>query len=307
MPELILINGDEEFLKERMAQQEIALRLITDIHTFDYTDIDQYLEEISTPLIFGGIRAFIVNNCKQVPELPDGFDVLVAISSGKKKLSDARASKTHEFPIFKTYSNNNEVVKWILNEGKSLNIDLSRVATALFLNNGKSLRKLYSEIKKLAVVTPPGGTVTPEIARSLLCFSAELTPKDIVEAVCEGNTLKALSFYDKLQQFADETGWVLAYMQRHVIQQLRIEILSQRGLKSDDISQTLEIHPYVFRQVHEPRLGYWTMDSLRSSLEVFCTLDLSHKRGDVGTELGLELELIRLSEEAKNVVKHRNR
>lgn len=300
MPELIIINGEEEFLKERAALNEIQTRLIRHTSVYDNDDIDNYLEELNTPLLFGGTRAFIINNCKKIPELPSGSDVLVVVS-GKKKLEDKRASLVHDFPTLKSYANNNEVIKWILKEGSSLNIDLSRVAAALFINNGKSLRKLYSEIKKLAAVSPMGGIVTPEIARSLLCFSAELTPKDIVESVCEGHTLKALAFYDKMQQFADETGWIIAYMQRHIIQQLKIEALSKRGLKPYDISGMLGIHSFVFTQTWEPRLGCWTVESLCDSLQTFCRLDLAHKRGDSSASFGLESELIRLSEEAKNV------
>lgn len=300
MSELIIINGEEEFLKERAAYNEIKTRLIQHFSVYDTDSLDSYLEEINTPLLFNGTRAFIVTGCKKVPEFPSGNDLLIAISA-KKKLDDKRASHIYDFPSLKTYANNNEVIKWILQEGSSFNIDLSRIASALFINNGKSLRKLYSEIKKLAVVAPSGGTVTPETARSLLCFSAELTPKDVVESVCEGNTLKALAFYDKLQQFADETGWIIAYMQRHVILQLKMQTLAQRGMSSDEISSSLEIHPFVFRQTYQWRLGSWTLDSLRSSLKAFCCLDLSHKRGDTSVNFGLEAEIIRLSEEAKNV------
>lgn len=305
MPELIIINGEEDFLKERTADNEISSRLIENVIKYNYSDIDQYLEEIRTPLLFGGSRAFLINECKQVPVLPDGQDILILIS-GKKKIEDKRASIVHDFPTLKTYSNNNEVIKWIIKEGNSLNIDLSRVATALFMNNGKSLRKLYSEIRKLAVMLPSGGTITPEIARSLLCFSAELTPKDIIESICDGNTLKSLAFYDKLQQNADETGWIIAYMQRHVIQFIKIESLSSRGMKSGDIASNINIHPFVFKQIYESRIGNWTISSLQQSLSYLCELDLLHKCGSRSADFGLETEIIRLSEEAKNVRQRNN-
>lgn len=299
MPELIIINGSEEFLKERAVETEIQTRLIKNISKYDYDDLEKYDEDRCSPMLFGGTRAFVINNCKKIPELPHDSDILITVS-GTKKLSDKRASVVHEFNALKTYANNNDVIKWIIKEGTTFNIDLSRVAGPLFMNSGKSLRKLHSEIKKLSIVTSPGTQVTPEIAKTLLCFSAELTPKEIVDSVCEGNTGKALAYYDKLQAMNDETGWIIAYMQRHLIQTLKIELMRERKLKSDNISEILGIHPYVYKQSFEPRIGLWSIDSLRIGLENMCDLDLAHKRGDSSSDFGLEIELIRLSEEAKN-------
>lgn len=303
MSELIIINGEEEFLKEKAVDDEISGRLIQDVSRYD--DIDQYIDDISTPSLFGAVKAFVITNCKKIPPLPYGSDVLIVVS-GKKKLEDKRATIVYDFPTLKTYSNNNEVVKWIIKEGNKLNIDLSRVATALFINSGKSLRKLYSEMKKLAVVTPPGTAVTPEIAKSLLCFSAELTPKDVIESICEGNTIKALAYHDKLQKYADETGWILAYMQRHVMQFLKMELYLKNGAAKDDLAGIMDVHPYMFKQAYEPRLGLWTIDSLKSSLQTLCDLDIANKRGLESATFGLEAEIIRLSEEVKHVRQRSN-
>lgn len=301
MPDLVIINGEEDFLKEKAVKDELSTRLINDVSYFSDKEIDLYLESINYPLMFGGSRAFVITECKQIPDLPSGSDLLIVVSSGKKKLSDSRATRSYDFPILKTYFNNNEVIKWIIKEGNAFNIDLSRVASALFINNGKSLRKLYSEIRKLAVLAPPGSTVTPELARSLLCFSAELTPKDIIESICEGNALKALAYHDKLQQLGNETGWIIAYMQRHVISHLKIELLLKQGTKKDDLPGILDIHPFLFKQTFERRIKLWSIDSLKNSLKTLCTLDLLHKKGSNAAEFGLESEIIRLSEEAKNV------
>jgi DNA polymerase III delta subunit len=294
---VILISGEEELLMERAALDEAASMLPDSVLRF--RDAALYAEEAACRPIGGGRRVFIVWS-SSVPRLPADPDVLIVVS--KKKLDLATAARRLDFPKLKTYDDKNEVVAWVIKEGDRRNIDLRRVATGLFVNSRKSLRKLASEVRKLSVLVP-SGPVTPEDVRSVLPFSADLTPKEIVEAVCEGYPVKAVAYVDRLQEANDETGWIIAFLQRHVIQQLRVELLSASGLGPQDVAKRIEMHPFVFKKVVEPRLGLWKPSSLRFSLAELCRLDLAHKRGKKSAVIGLEAEVIRLSEEAKNNVK----
>jgi DNA polymerase III delta subunit len=298
---LVLIDGDEEFLKERAAIDEAAGFLNGSPIVFHLPeDLPKYLEEI-----YSGIdsqRSFVLFGVKDIPPLPPGpSDLLVAVSDGKKKLESPIAKRSTTFTKLKSFDDKNEVVPWILKEGNRLNIDLSRVASALFVNCGEGLRKLSSEIRKLAVLTPPGGVVTPEVAKSVMCFSAELRPGAVVSAVCEGNPVKALAIYDKLQEAGDETGWILTYMQRHVLQHLRIFALKDSGLSPDRCAEIAGVHPFLYRKAVRDRHGLWTMKSLALGLRTLCELEVAHKTGDPSVRVGLESEIVRLSEEAKNV------
>lgn len=300
MPSLILVNGEEELLKERAARDEARASLTSPPLEYDgREDLAPYVEEAQMAPLDGLGRTFIIWGVTEVPPLPEGDnDVLVAVSAGKKPLSDPRARRVHNFPKLKAYDDNNDVLRWILKEGESLNIDLTRVAGALFVNCGGGLRKLSSEIRKLAVITTPGGVVTPDKARPVMCFSAELTPKNVIDAVCEGQTSRALAFFDKLQDMGDETGWVLAYMQRHVVQQIRLEALVGRNVP--DAADRMGLHPFIFRKMKESRLGLWSRESLLFSINTLCELDVMHKSGNSFACHGLEFEVIRLSEEARN-------
>lgn len=291
---------------ERAARDEARMSLASDILEFHFPkDEERYTYETQTSLLDPAPRAFIVWGSKEVPPLPAGPNDTLVFVGGKKPLPDTRAKRTVVFPKLKTYDDNNEVLRWILKEGDHFNIDLSRIASALFVNSGNCLRKLASEIAKLAAVTPPGSVVTPEIARGLICFSAELSPKEIIDSISDGNTAKALAYHDKLQERNEETGWILAYMQRHVLQQLKMESLQSRKESADSAADRLGVHPYIYRKVLIPRLGLWTKESLSESLGVLCDLDIAHKRGDESSKFGLQLEIIRLSQEACDVIKRR--
>lgn len=306
MASLILIAGEEEFLMERAARDEARMSLASEILEFTFPkDEERYNYEIQTPLLEASSRAFIVWEAKEIPTLPSGDSDTLVFVCGKKPIPDVRAKRTVTFPKLKTYDDNNEVLRWILKEGEHANIDLSRIAGALFVNTGNCLRKLSSEIEKLAAAVPSGSVVTPDVARGLICFSAELTPKEIIDAICDGHTAKALAYHDRLQERNEETGWILAYMQRHVLQQLKLEQLHERNDSADFAAECLGIHPFIYRKVIAPRRGLWKRPSLTASLETLCDLDIAHKKGDDSAKFGLQLEIIRLSEEAKDVVKHR--
>lgn len=298
MATLIILNGDEEFLKERAALEEARSLLLPSLSIFRFPDgLSSYLEDSAMLPLDGAARGFVVFNAKTIPLLPEGKDdVLIVCSTDGTKLDDPRAIRTKIYPKLKTFDDNNEVIKWILKEGQSFNIDLIRVASGLFVNCGNGLRKLSSEITKIAVLTPPGGVASPEDVRSVLCFSAELTPKHVIDAVCEGNIARAIAFYDKLQEGGDETGWIIAYMQRHVLQMLQLAEL--KGTPPGDAAARMNVHPFVYKKMVSSRSGLWSIESLLAGFATLCDLDIAHKSGDLCADMSLELEIIRLAEES---------
>lgn len=308
MPALVLVNGEEDFLMERAARDEASASLAEDV--FEYRlpgQLEAYAYDSQAPIEPGRSRAFILWDAASVPVMPEGEkDILIAVAaSARKPLSDPRAKRVHNFPKLKGFDDNNEVIKWSLKEGDRFNIDLSRVAAALFVSCGNCPRKISSEIEKLSVLTPRGSTVSPDVARSVLCFSAELNPRQVVDAICDGHTAKALAFYDKLQEANDETGWIIAFMQRHVLQCLRVEALAESGASADSAASVLGVHPFVYRKTLLPRRGLWTKQSLSRSIDTLCEMDVAHKRGSDSARFCLETEIIRLSEEAKDVKQRR--
>jgi DNA polymerase III delta subunit len=134
-----------------------------------------------------------------------------------------------------------------------------------------------------------------------MCFSADLTPQSVIDSICEGHPAVALAFLDKLQEGKDETGWVVAFLQRHVMRQSCMQSLHDEGVPRQDAARQLNVHPYMYEKMAESRLGLWSTASLFLSFEILCELDIAHKRGDGSARLGLELEIVRLSEEAKDV------
>lgn len=307
MSTLVLLNGDEDFLIERAIRDECALSLVGSPSEFSLPkQLEAYLYASQLPLLVAsGGRVFVLWDVIEIPSLPvsDGDTLICVAKNSKKPLIDKRAKRTQSLNKLKSYADNNDVLRWILKEGEQFNIDLSRVANALFMNCGNSLRKISSEIEKISILSSKGAVVAPEDVRGLMCFSADLTPQPITEAICEGNSIKALVFYDKLQELNDETGWIIAYLQRHVIQYLKFGILVEKQTPDSEIAEALGLHPFIYRKTLQNRRGLWTKQSLVRSINTLCELDIAHKKGELSARFGLELEITRLAEESKKNVR----
>lgn len=298
MGTLVLINGDDEFLKECAADDEVSVSLMERKRVFKFPEqIPEYEDYVDICSIGSQQEAVVVLNASDVPRINKDAFIIVVSSSGKT-LSSKEAKRVIEVKKPKPYNDGAEYVRWILKEGEKLNIDLSRVASALFVNSGMDLRKIRSEIRKLKILSDSGDAMDPAVARDVMCFSAELTPKHVIDAICDGHPTKAIAFYDKLQERGDETGWIIAYMQRHVLQCLRAKVMQHAGRSFEEISASLGIQLSFFRNLVIPRLNLWSISSLQKSLDTLCKLDILHKRGVDVSRWGLEPEIIRLSEEA---------
>ncbi len=301
MSQLIIINGDEDFLKNRAALDCVSASLIESVAYLNLPDnLDRYLFESQTCSFDLRPRVYVLNNVIDIPELPFHDQDLLIVIAGKKQLSDSRSKLTLNFSKLKAYDDNNEVVYWIEKEGEQHNIDLSNVAVHLFVSCGNCLQKLSSEIEKLADFSVEGSTVTHEIVYKIVGFSAELTPKSIIDAISRGRTGLAVSLLSLLQERGDESGWVISYMQHHLTQILKMKLMSQNNEKEDRIITSLGVSPFVYRKFLFDHMKIWSVKSLRESLEFFCELEVLHKRGVPAATL-LELEIVRLSEEARNV------
>jgi len=303
MSSLILISGEEDFLSETEARREALSSLASE--TFEYNipdDLESYIHDSQTQFMSGKSRVFILWGVKDIPVLPGSeLDTIICVAPpGKRILQDKRAKRSFVFPKLKSFQDNNDVVKWIIREGDFFNINLNRIAGALFVNSGTCLRKLHREIEKIAASVPPGTIVSPDEARSLIVFSTEVTPRDIIDAICDGHTHKAIAYLDKLQERADETGWIIAYMQRHVVQQLKLRESFELKL-TGDVAKSIGVHPFILKKLLLTRLDLWTTKFLMTSLGTLCDLDVAHKRGDGSARFGLESEIIRMSEEVNNV------
>jgi DNA polymerase III delta subunit len=291
---IIIICGEDDFLIEKASLEEIRSLLVDkqiQCSYFEYEEFKDLESVLDQPV------CYVVKNCEQI-ELPsinkEGVSYIFLVKPGVDISEKIKVDRRLYIRKFKVSDSKNEVMSWILNEGERLNIDLSRVAGALFVNCGNRPRKIYSEILKLKTLVGTG-QVTPEQAKRVLSFSAELNPKIIIDAISNGKTSLALSYYDRLQEKGDETGWILSFLHNFVLQLLKVKYM--RSIGKANAQESLSLNPYIYNNHILPHLDKWSLESLKTSASVLADLDLINKKGGILSDFLLESEIIRLSEE----------
>lgn len=265
MPVLFIINGDNEFLKERKAREVSESFLPFETFEFRMPDDEMKYNFFSqSPAFSSRRRSFIIWDAVSVPRISDYDDALIVVSDTDHKLSDEKAQTTVSIPNFRKDS---DFIDWILEEGERRKIDLNRVAGALFVNNGICLRKIASEIEKLSVIVDSNSTVSPEEAKSVMCMTSSPSPSLIVDLVLNGKMNSIPSVLDVM----DENN---AYVISVLIHDL------QRLLSKD----LLKTHT----------------ETVKKSIRTFCELDKRHRTGDSFVRIALEIELLKLAEEFSN-------
>jgi DNA polymerase III delta subunit len=275
---ILIIDGDDDFLVERAAREE-AISFLSENESLEFflpNDSDSLQEYLNTPSFQEERRSVIIHGASSIPDFKND-DLLIFTKIGQKF-----DTLNYKIVTIRSPKNENETLQWILKEGGKLNIDLTRVAHALFVSCGSCLRKIVAEIEKISVVTQQGSVVTPEEAKSVLCFSAELRPVQMLESILEGNSAKVLVYFDKFEENND-IGWILSYMHRHVSQALQY-----RKFPDSKVS-------FLVKELSTK------MKSLSSSVDTFCELDGLFRSGKPSARLGLSFELVRMAEEIKNV------
>lgn len=275
---VLVIEGDDDFLVERAAREE-AISYLSENESLEFFlpgDSDSFQEYLNVPSFKEERRSVVIHGATLIPDIKND-DLLIFTKIGQK----LDATK-HKIVTIRSPKNENEILQWVLREGETLSIDLTRVAHALFVSCGSCLRKIVMEIEKISMITQKGGVVTQEEAKSVLCFSADLKPIQMLEAILEGNSAKTLAYFDKFEENND-IGWILSYMHRHVSQALQFKKFPNSKV------------PFFAKELS------FKMKSLSRSVDTFCELDGLFRSGKPSARLGLGFELVRMAEDIKNV------
>lgn len=287
---ITVVTGPDEFLKERFVSEEISATLHSNVKIFrnDYIP-DQYE--------LGEVNAFL--HYDSLPSLDDSLTNVVLLNQSKPFESSIQCRSVH-IPALKSFDNNNEVLSWILSEGKRFNIDLTNVASALFVNSGIRLRKLSSEVRKISEICETGAKVNLTDVKNLISLSAEITPHGIVNAINDGQPDLALRIYDRLNAQEDETGWIQAFLLNHVTTLIRVIALSELNLGLSAICSNLALHPYVVTNQYMTIVKKWSIKTLSDSSACLIKAGVLHRSGKPGADFLIQSEILRLSREARN-------
>jgi DNA polymerase III subunit delta len=197
----------------------------------------------------------------------DRTTILVAIvRSDKLPAIWAEAGKKGEVvehAKFKTYDDDNDVVRWIVKEAtsKSVGIRLGKgVPEALYSFVGHDLGHLAGEVQKLALLVGRGNEATIEHLRFVLSPSPTAEAWQVAEAVADKDFCRAMNLLSTLYKSEGEDANVpIAYaLMKQIEKLMTLRYMLDAKMTEQDIASALGVNP--------KRVKYMLMPARKHSL-----------------------------------------
>ncbi|MEA3335979.1 MAG: DNA polymerase III subunit delta [Chloroflexota bacterium] len=202
---------------------------------------------------------------------------------GQATIVSCKAPKPQELPAW--------INKRVKAKGATIDRDAAQDMAAFV---GPNLRLLDSELEKLVAYRGGDGEITRQDVRLLVPYAQEANVFDMVDAIGQRNSAKALRLLRELER----DGAAPLYLLSMIVRQFRIlvQVSDQmsRGLGQYDIAKAIGLHPYptekAMRQVQQ-----WRLADLKAVYDRLLETDLSIKTGKLADDLALDLLVLELS------------
>ncbi len=178
---------------------------------------------------------------------------------------------------------------WITKRAKSINVAITKDATALLANFiGNNLRLLANELDKLATYVGEGGTISANDIRLLSAHVQEARIFDLTDALAQRNRKQALNILHDLLSDGEPPLKLISTITSQVRSLLLVKELSQKGMRSAQIASTLSISPFIVEKALR-QVGKFNMTQLENSYRQLMATDAALKRSRLAPEMALDL------------------
>lgn len=178
---------------------------------------------------------------------------------------------------------------WITKRAKSINVAITKDATALLANFiGNNLRLLANELDKLATYVGDGGTISANDIRQLSAHVQEARIFDLTDALAQRNRKQALNILHDLLSDGEPPLKLISTITSQVRSLLLVKELSQKGMRSAQIASTLSISPFIVEKALR-QVGKFNMAQLENAYRQLMATDAALKRSRLAPEMALDL------------------
>ena len=320
---LYVLYGSESYFMQNI-QQQLRKYVLEDerdaISTYDLeeTPIEDIITDAETYPMFSSKKLIIATNAtfltaqrqpasavdhdvdRLVQYLSQPVDYSVIVLTTKSDTLDNRKKITKNLKkqatvIPCTSIRANELRKWVKQVATDLHVHIDPAAYEVFEREETvQLYQLQNELQKLALYVGDGGTITREIAESLVSASTTSSSLRLVDAVIEKNVKETFMIYQQLMQAKEEPIAIIALLSFQFRTILQVKILKDKGYHQQAIQKKMKAHPFVI-QIAYKRERRFSYSYLREAIQILAETDAQIKRGTVEKELALELTLLTLS------------
>ena len=173
--------------------------------------------------------------------------------------------------------------------GKKLDIE-PKASSMLIDFLGNDLSKISNEIDKLAIVLPPGSTITPESIEKNIGFSKDFNVFELRKALGERNQLKAYTIAENFAQNPKDNPMVVT---TSLVFGFFIQLLKYHGLKDrnpKNVAAVIGVNPFFLKE-YDVALKNYPMKKVSQIVAALRDIDVKSK--GVGANALSQSDLLR--------------
>ena len=300
-----LLYGTERFMVRHYKNQIIkALQLEDDEMNCSYYEgdaisISEMIDVGQTLPFFAEKRLIIVENsgffksstdlADMLPELPSSTYLVFVEKEVDKRNRLYKFVQKNGCVTEAKEESQQRLMNWVSGYCKNAGKNISGSTVLCLLQKvGMSMEILANELEKLIAYTGERVIIEPSDIDAVC--TAQLNGKifDMVDAVAERKTKKALALYHDLLELKEPPMRILALFSRQVLIMLMVEELQSKGARNDDIAKKCSLPPFAVKKymAQGKKIG---KTGLKRMLSYCASLDEAVKTGTLADQLAVEL------------------
>ena len=311
-----LFYGLEQFLIDNEIKKIIEKNKIDEFNISKYDlendSLDNILEDIETPSLFGDKKIVIVNNSYIFTPTTKKTNNITNLDKLEEYLNNINDLNILIFTVNEEkLDERKKIVKKIKEQGKVLefnkNTNINNLVSNMFddykinanditflINRvGNDLSILKQEIEKLKIYKLEDKIITKEDILNLTNKTINLDIFNFINNIISKNKNEAIEIYYELLKQNEEPIKIIVMLANQFRLMYQCKELALKGYSEKDIASTLSIHPYRAKMCLQNGRKY-SSDLLLSYLKQLSDLDLQIKHGFIDKNIGLELFILGL-------------
>jgi DNA polymerase-3 subunit delta len=197
-----------------------------------------------------------------------------------------------------------ELIRWVNNIFKKKGKQIQPETVRLLLSTApKNMGAIYAEADKIGDYAGERTQITDEDVQAICTQSVEARIFDLVGALCNGQTEKALLQYQNMMRLKEQLPTALAMqaltmMARQFRMVLQCKICAAQHMTPAKMASTLGLRDFMVREALQQGRMY-TPERLMAALEDCQDIDNRIKSGQVDSVVGVEMLIVRYANRAK--------
>jgi len=218
-------------------------------------------------------------------KLPDYVELIFNEEEVDKRLTTyKKISKIAKCTEYK-YNSIVDLANWIVRGMKSLGGEIDiKVAEYLAEVCGPSMKYLYTEVQKLAILSKEYEKITPRLIDKVCMKSEQGIIFDLTDSIGEKNQEKALKLINEFILQKQSEQYLLIMIYKHIRNLYFVKLAQAKG-RAD--AQELGINPYVLKKILV-QVNKFSTEELKKILISLIELDSKSKLGEMDARIGLE-------------------